>query len=551
MADPPGHTSPAEVEEDLEEEERRAPSRREVGDSLRKARKPTVAQMYYLAEAEFWRQRHVPAGSVIVFSGGYIEESSLAECAVLVKEKESTDQGIWLKVKTVGCSDKAFQKTFTDRFRRGRTRVHLCYGEIVECTLAEEDGVHIDRFTWFPPGDFGAKWLTPAAKKIVAEGTKMALAEHEAVRQEDDREGDSSKLEQRLNKLKEKTGRRVTFDGTVREFHHDYKAGGDQVTSRVGISRRADRPTGGPLALTDLSKVKKEEVESISDSEEKSKKDKKKKHRKTVEDRLVKAVADRRKQEEKKERREKKQSRSRRSRSRSRRRRKRKRSSSSQASSRSRSRSESSSSNSLVPPLKKRALKSPGSVFKLLEDQAMEQLAQEGVLEEEYMADTKEGKRPKIFTYFQLALKPGLDSKSRDCREISLLSRCLDLLREGRLANLADTLAARLLAVETATRQGWATARHLEVYGPDEEGPVPPHILLSAQRHQRQVEKAGGKGSWTRGQAPSWSDWSTDARAKGKGKDQKGKGKKGKGKPKGKGGGDHKADEAKPKPGDT
>eukprot|EP00435_Cladocopium_sp_Y103_P010431 s3888_g2.t1 len=495
------HTSPAEEEEDVEEEERKAPSRREVGESLRKARKPTVAQMYYLAEAEFWRQRHVPAGSVIVFSGGYIEESSLAECAVLVKERESTDQGIWLKVKTVGCSDKAFQKTFTDRFKRGRTRVHLCYGEISQCTLAEEDGVHIDRFTWFPPGDFGAKWLTT---EIVAEGTRMALAELEAARQEDDREGDSSKLEQRLNKLKEKIGRRVTFDGTVREFHRDYRAGGDQETPRGGITRRADRLPGGPLALTDVSKVKKEDVESISDSEERSKKDMKKKPRKTVEDRLVKAVADRRKQEEKKDRREKKRSRSRRSR-----------------------------------------------MFKLLEDQAMEQLAQEGVLEEEYMADTKEGKRPKIFTYFQLALKPGLDSKSRDCREISLLSRCLDLLREGRLANLADTLAARLLAVETATRQGWATARHLEVYGPDEEGPVPPHILLSAQRHQRQVEKAGGKGSWTRGQAPSWSDWSTDARAKGKGKDQKGKGKKGKGKPKGKGGGDHKAEEAKPKPGDA
>jgi len=191
-------------------------------------------------------------------------------------------------------------------------------------------------------------------------------------------------------------------------------------------------------------------------------------------------------------------------------------------------------------------------VFKMLEDQAVEQLAQDGVLEEEYMDGSGDGKRPKIFTYFQLALKPGLDTKSRDCREISLLSRCLDLLREGRLAHLADTLAARLLAVETATRQGWATAKHLEIYGPDEEGPVPAHILLSAQKHQRQVEKAGGKGSWSRGYGGGWSSWQTEASPKGKGKDVKGKGKKGKGKGKGKGVMENKHEaEAKPKAGDA
>ena len=90
----------------------------------------------------------------------------------------------------------------------------------------------------------------------------------------------------------------------------------------------------------------------------------------------------------------------------------------------------------------------------MLESQAVEQLSQDGILEEDFMEESKDGRRVKMFTYFQLALKPGLDPKSRDCREISLLARCLDLLREGRLAHLADTLAARLLAVETATKQG-------------------------------------------------------------------------------------------------
>lgn len=189
--------------------------------------------------------------------------------------------------------------------------------------------------------------------------------------------------------------------------------------------------------------------------------------------------------------------------------------------------------------MKKKAQKSPGSVFKLLEDQAIEQLAQEGILEEDFMTDSR---RPKMFTYFQLALRPRLDVKSRDCREISLLAKCLDMLREGRLANLADVLAARLLAVETATRQGWATAKHLEVFGADEEGSVPPHLLLAAQKHQRQVEKAGGKGSWPKGGSWGWAESSSEPRPKGKGKDGKGKGKKGKGKNKAKGAPEHKAE---------
>ena len=107
------------------------------------------------------------------------------------------------------------------------------------------------------------------------------------------------------------------------------------------------------------------------------------------------------------------------------------------------------------------------------------------------------------------------------------------MLRDGRLAELADVLAARLVAVDVSTRQGWQTARHLEVYGEEEEGSAPPHILLSAQRHARAVEKAGGKGSWTRGQSWSGGDWNYEQRPKGKGKEAKGKGKKGKAKGKG------------------
>lgn len=164
----------------------------------------------------------------------------------------------------------------------------------------------------------------------------------------------------------------------------------------------------------------------------------------------------------------------------------------------------------------------------MLEEQALNHLAQDGVLEEEATS----GQKPRMYTYFQLCLKPHLDTKSRDAKEMGLLARALDLLRSGRLTALADLLAARLVAVDTATRQGWSTARHLEVFALEDEATVPPHILLAAQRHSQQVDRAGGKGSWPRQQSWPRSDWGGGTSDKGKGKYPKGKGKKGKGRSK-------------------
>ena len=89
------------------------------------------------------------------------------------------------------------------------------------------------------------------------------------------------------------------------------------------------------------------------------------------------------------------------------------------------------------------------------------------------------------------------------------------------MPELADVLSARLLAVDMSTRQGWAMARHLEVFCEEDTGSVPQHALLSVQKHARQVERG---------------DWGGDVKGKNKFKDGKGKGKKGKGKGKGKGG---------------
>ena len=114
-----------------------------------------------------------------------------------------------------------------------------------------------------------------------------------------------------------------------------------------------------------------------------------------------------------------------------------------------------------------------------------------------------------------------------------MLARCLDLLKAGRLDQLADVLASRMIAVDTATRQGWNTARFLEILDDGEEGSAPTHVLLAAQRHSRLVERAGGKGSWSRQQTWQSPDWGGEGRPKGKGKEGKGKSKKGKNKNRG------------------
>ena len=147
----------------------------------------------------------------------------------------------------------------------------------------------------------------------------------------------------------------------------------------------------------------------------------------------------------------------------------------------------------------------------------------------EEAAGSKAGQKVKLYTYFQLALKPSLDPRTRDYKELALLARSLDLLQEGDLPQLADLLAARLIAVDTATRQGWQAAKYLEIQNVEDDGTAPPHIILAAMKHQKQVEKAGGKGSWSRSQ--TWTpEWSSEPRPKGKDKGPKGRGKKGKGK---------------------
>ena len=105
----------------------------------------------------------------------------------------------------------------------------------------------------------------------------------------------------------------------------------------------------------------------------------------------------------------------------------------------------------------------------------------------------------KLSSYFQIVAKPQIPGKVRDARELETLARCVDLLKAGRLPELGDALAGRFLAVESAAlTNNWHDAQHLEVVPSRHNGLAGPAVLLQAQRHARQVEKAAGRGGWRR-----------------------------------------------------
>eukprot|EP00435_Cladocopium_sp_Y103_P026820 s3055_g6.t1 len=509
------------------------PTPDDVRRSLAASPKPTTPQEYDVYLADFWLHRYIPVGSVIVFHA--MDEDGMVdngEAAVLVSRYQSDRDGIWLTVSVLGAEQEKAKKYLTAFFKGGRRRIHICYPDASSsCPLAEEKGLHLYKFIWYPPGDFDVAWLSNAARKKVKEGPKMA---HQAAEEAGPRKTDRGKgkglsdTERRLAALRGDR-RRVTFTDDSGPAYLEPRADGEQDGYGGGILRKQGglRPAlEPPPPLRD--KVK-EEVVDLTAKPSRSRSPQRSRKRQTVGNALASAAAAQQRGEVKKERksrerRSRERSRSRRTRSRKRRRR---RSSSPDESSGESSRS--SDSSSLLPPLKRKSQKQPGSVLRMLEQQAFDFLSQDGIVSGEDPS-VELGSRPKLFTYYQLGLRPSLDPKSRDSKELALLSKALDTLREGKLDVLADMLAARLIAVDTATRQGWSTARHLEVYDPEEGGTAPAHILLAAQKHGKQIERAGGKGSWSR---QTWGgDWIPE-KGRNKNKDAKGKNKKGKGKNKG------------------
>ena len=499
------------------------PTPEEVRESLRSAPRPTTPVKYNLAEAEFWRLRHVPAGSVLLFKDPRSDPADDASVAVLVLSTESLDRGVWVTVKVVGGSEEESKKRAQKFFRSGKRKLHLCnLDRDGMCMDVETEGLHLTQFEWFPPGDFSASWVSATGRKAIKDGKTMALEEEKKRRQEEERKGPpadgerphTSRVEERLRSLARPStlrtsGRHVSFPGLGDAPDSGGDGAGRRATSKAGPVRRESQSRSLVAYAPMENGVKTEVIDVDTESENKSKK---KKKSASLGESLAKAAKTQvePKESERKRRRSRSRSRSRKSKKK-----KKRRESSSRSRSRSRS-STSSSDESLLPPLQRKAQRSPGAVFRMLEEHMAERLSQDAALEVEEDGSGPSGARPRFQTYFQLCLRPQLDPRSRDCKELSLLARSLDLLRGGRLERLADLLAARLIAVDTATRQGWQTARYLEIDNDADEGSAPPTCSWPPSGmgawSKKQAAKAAGQSS---GEATNW-EATTKERRKGR-----------------------------------
>ena len=177
--------------------------------------------------------------------------------------------------------------------------------------------------------------------------------------------------------------------------------------------------------------------------------------------------------------------------------------------------------------LEKKASKDPGSVLAMLVRHAQEQL-DKGALMEEEGGRSSVVTGIKIATYFGLLIRPYHPQGSPLLRELYSLAQAIDLLRQGRLPEAGDALAARFIAVHTALGEGgWQTASQLELHPLEPVQSTSTATMLLAQKHRRLVLKSQGV-------APG--RWWGGGRGKGYGGQEKGKkGDPGKGRGKGKG----------------
>lgn len=183
---------------------------------------------------------------------------------------------------------------------------------------------------------------------------------------------------------------------------------------------------------------------------------------------------------------------------------------------------------SYEPPLRRKALESPGSVLEMLIRLAQEQLDKGALMDAEGSVGVTSG--VKITTYFALLIRPYFAAGSPLLRELYALAQAIDLLRAGKLAETGDALASRFVAVHTALNEGsWSTASQLELYPLENTQSASTATMLQAQKHKKLIWKSqgygGGRGWNNKGKGGKWQN-QEEKGGKGDGK-LKGKGKKG------------------------
>ena len=494
---------------------------------------------FSVTDLYFWQVGELPLGCVLTFACPEVEEGTPEPrmVAVLVQSRELNDHGHTLGVRFLGAMSALAREWGIKRFSKEKKMVHLCREPGGDFCQAATRAIHVKDFCYWPPGSFNAEY---ADKKFMKEmkdflshleegrgippGGEVPSMPDGAAIAEDKLAALRKKLLVAKTKAAPSGGRRVSFSDPV------------QVTPISGILKR------GRLS----SPVKQEALEVLSsDSEHPVKKKKPPKQREsTIGSALVAAVERRnlggsnnagssnrlrmlddacnldgkQKKSKKKKRKKKKKKKD------------------SDGSS-SESSTSGSSSSPLKPPLQRKAERKPGSVLRLLMDHVRVALSDMSLLEGEGDGPAQPvTSSARVQSYFQILVRPHLQGRPRDEKELYSLAVAIDTLRGGDIQRLADMLAGRYLAVETAALEGsWETAKWLEVSRLEDRGAASSDILLAARKHQRVIDRASGRGSFSRSYDQYWAsghgEW-TDAptgRGKGKhGKKGKGKGKKSK-----------------------
>ena len=481
------------------------------GEELEEEEAKGLGVPFFGTDPQSWDSGALVPGAIIEFE---VSEPTLADgterkglISAFVKEMETGAHGAWLRVRVLGGTTAWAMEWGTKTFSREKKRVHVCRFGLKHCKVGDERGHHIWEFMTFAPGIPPQAYVGKAKvrdwKKLYEEARGGSKEPRESP---GGGAGDSAPdrvalLKSRLLKAREKGDRereagaveaqqRATealrdLQESLEDRHHE--DGGDVRSSSSRKRPATDEKKGVREALvTAATRVEAE------------------RHR---------TAAKRNQRRRSRSRRRRRSSRGRRTRSQS-----------------SRSRSTSSSSSSMVPPLQKKATKHPGSVLKMLATNVSEALAQAAV--------TDPGQpvalgctANQMSSYYQIVARPMLGNKVRDCRELETLACCIDLLRNGKLPELGDALAGRFLAVESAgLTNNWADAQHLEVIPVRHHGLAPPSILLQAQKHTRQVEKAAGRRTWPRNNSgqPGWGAKGEPRQDRGAKDDGRGRGKGGK-----------------------
>ena len=261
------------------------PSPEEVREALQRLPRPSKPVNYNTAEAEFWRLRYIPAGSVIQFKDPVAVLDAPADVGVLVLSTLSQPGGVWVTAKFLGASTEASKERLQSYFRKRAARIHICaLDKEGVCHEDSSEGFHLSEFTWYPPGDFKADWLSRYATKQVSGGPKLCLEEEKVAERESEekkkkapvedavKEG-LSEVEERLRRLRP-SALRVRFAGDKEPCNTPRREGTAPGSATVGAGDLAG-PCGSLVPRRDKKAVvKKEVIEIESENEERRQKEK-------------------------------------------------------------------------------------------------------------------------------------------------------------------------------------------------------------------------------------------------------------------------------------